>query len=315
MTKYVPLKLAVVIVALAIALSAVLLPKGSVAQVSAVSTCAPTQLQVAFGRMNGTAGTFVYPLIITNTGAACTLTLYPPILQPVKGTSAVGDPTSNGVINYMAPLSHLSHGQSLSSPVGFTDTGNYSSSTCQPAVITGVLATFANVTNRFVPLNKMTVCTALVSVHVQKAVLGAPPAQTCTATQLNVSLGRMNGTAGFFYPLIITNTGAACTLSLYPPILQPVKGNTPVGGPTSNGVITYMAILRRLGHGQSLSSLVGFTGTGNYSSSTCKPAAITGVLATVANVTNRFVPLSKMTVCTALVSVHVQSVVAGTQNS
>jgi hypothetical protein len=303
------------LLALALLVATCTLPLGSVTQAAAAMNCAPAQLRVTFGAFQGTAGTFVYPLFITNEGAACAISTYPPTLQPVRGTRHVGAPTFNGVHNYIPVINFLAHHQRLSTLVGFTDTGNYSPATCKPTAITGVLVSFTGVTNRFVPLAKITVCTAVQSVHVQSISLVPLVAPTCAASQLAVSFGQFQGTAGtFVYPLIITNRGATCTIVTRRPILQPVNQGVKEGSSTANGVADDTATRYQLKHLQSLSSLVGFADTGNYSSATCKPRAISAVLVSFANVISRYVPLAKLTVCTALQSVHVQKIAAGTQN-
>lgn len=129
-------------------------------------TCSAAQTKVSFGHFNGTAGTFYYSLTFTNTGSTCSLSGVPAV-QPVANSVTlrkVGPAARNDSIGKMGVLHTLRHGQSVSSSIGFVDTGNYSVSICRPAWIWRISVNFGNIRNRRVATAKLSVCTKISSV-------------------------------------------------------------------------------------------------------------------------------------------------------
>ncbi len=163
--------LALVVVAAGCALGAVV---GQVAaSAGAVPACRATQLRVSLGRPNGTAGTTYYPIVFTDTRGRCALWGVPRV-QPVgSGRRPVGPPASNDSVGRMAVRHVVARGQSVSAPLGVTDTGNYPSSRCAARAVLGVeIALTGFVPWTYRPL-RTTVCTRLASTHVQLLVAGS----------------------------------------------------------------------------------------------------------------------------------------------
>jgi hypothetical protein len=139
-------------------------------------------------------------------------------------------------------------------------------------------------------------------------------AKSCVSTQITVSRGAAQGTAGTtYYALVFTNTGAtACTL-FGVPVIQPVIGpsHRPLGPPARNQSMGEMPAMHALAHGQSVSVAFGVVDTGNYSASTCGPRRARGVVVTLgAFVRPTYVSLP-ITVCTKLASTTTRLVSPG----
>ena len=159
-------------IALSLTLAAALttpLVASTTTAVAAAPSCHSGQLQLKMTRSQGTAGATIYSLQFTNTGATCTL-FGVLSLQPVAGTPLhnVGPLSMNDSRGEMAVLHTLQKGQSVVSPISFTDTDNYPTSRCAPVAITGVRVTLGDdavafVAHRFVPQVER-VCTKLPSV-------------------------------------------------------------------------------------------------------------------------------------------------------
>ncbi|MGC8510685.1 MAG: DUF4232 domain-containing protein [Acidimicrobiales bacterium] len=144
-----------------------------VASAGAVPMCRATQLRVSLGRPNGTAGTIYYPIVFTDTSGRCALWGFPRV-QPVgSGRRPVGPPARNESVGQMAVRHVVTRGQSVSAPLGVTDTGNYPSSRCAVRAALGVEIALTG----FVPWTyralRTTVCTRLASTNVQLLVAGS----------------------------------------------------------------------------------------------------------------------------------------------
>ncbi|HEY5103852.1 MAG TPA: DUF4232 domain-containing protein [Acidimicrobiales bacterium] len=148
--------------------------------------------------------------------------------------------------------------------------------------------------------------------------LSATPAsgaafKTCVPSQIKVTHGRANGTAGtIYYPIIFTNTGAKCSIFGVPAI-QPVTGSThkSVGPMARNQSMGEMAALHTLSKGQSVSDAFGVVETGNFTASTCGARRAQGVLVSMGSfVTSKYVALT-ITVCTKRASTTTRLVAPG----
>jgi len=135
----------------------------------------------------------------------------------------------------------------------------------------------------------------------------------CTSSQIHVTVGRFQGAAGTnFAPLIFTNSGTTCTLSGVPAV-QPIADAValrPVGPAAVSDSKGMMPSLHTLRKGGSVSALIGFGDTLNYTPATCKPATIGGIEVSLGNVVNRVVRLSG-SVCTRVPSVHTRLITDG----
>jgi hypothetical protein len=135
----------------------------------------------------------------------------------------------------------------------------------------------------------------------------------CAPTQIKVTHGAANGTAGtIYYPIIFTNTGATCAIFGVPAI-QPVAGSThhavgPLARSLSMGEMPARHVIAK---GQSVSVSFGVTEAGNYTPATCVMRPASGVVVTLGTfVTSRYVHLS-ITVCTKRSSVTTRLISAG----
>ena len=169
---------------------------------------------------------------------------------------------------------------------------------------------------KFTRFLALVVAAAGITIPTESVVASADTAQNlCTAGQIHVSLGRFQGTAeATVVPLIFTNTGSTCTIYGVPAV-QPVADAVrlrPVGPPAHNDSMAMYPALHQLRKGQSVSALLRFTETGNYSVGTCKPAAIGGLVVSLLNVSHHYVRFPQ-TVCTALPSVATRLIGSGTQ--
>jgi hypothetical protein len=141
--------------------------------------------------------------------------------------------------------------------------------------------------------------------------------QSCVATRLRVSLGVAQGTAGTtYYPLVITNSGAACTIFGVAHV-QPVMGGTkrsvvPVGPPARNESMGQMPVMHVVATGKSVSDAFGVVESGNYTPSACRPKNAGAVVVSMGDfVLHAYLPL-KISVCTIKASTTTRLIAAGT---
>jgi hypothetical protein len=148
---------------------------------------------------------------------------------------------------------------------------------------------------------------------VSTSVASAATAKSCVASQIKVTRGSSQGTAGTSYTAIVfTNTGATCTIFGVPAI-QPVTGaaHNKVGPPARNESVGAMAAIHTLAKNQSVSDAFGYVDTGNFTPSSCVARKVSGVLVTLASfVPSTYVKLP-ITVCTKHVSTNTRLIVAG----
>lgn len=149
-----------------------LVGQGSSVAAAVTRSCAPTQMSVAHGQAQGTAGTTYVPLVFTNHGATCAL-WGAPTIQPVNASRrAVGPSARNESIGEM-PVRHvLSRGQSVSVAFGVADTGNFPVASCAARPANGVvvaLAPFVRSTYVRLPIS---VCTKQASTTTRLIVAG-----------------------------------------------------------------------------------------------------------------------------------------------
>ncbi|HVA69697.1 MAG TPA: DUF4232 domain-containing protein [Acidimicrobiales bacterium] len=132
-------------------------------------------------------------------------------------------------------------------------------------------------------------------------------AKSCVSTQITVSRGAAQGTAGTnYYAIVFTNTGphvnlrvTACTLFGVPTI-QPVIGSShrPLGPPARNESMGEMPALHTLAEGQSVSVAFGVVDTGNIAPSRCGARKGRGVVVTLGTFVRPTYLNLPITVCT-----------------
>jgi hypothetical protein len=139
-------------------------------------------------------------------------------------------------------------------------------------------------------------------------------AKSCVSTQMTVSRGAVQGTAGTTYhALVFTNTGATICTIFGVPVIQPVIGpsHRPLGPPARNMSMGEMPAMHTLAHGAAVSVAFGVVDTGNYPASTCGARRARGVIVTLgAFVHPTYVALA-ITVCTKLASTTTRLVSSG----
>jgi len=138
--------------------------------------------------------------------------------------------------------------------------------------------------------------------------------KSCVSSQIAVSRGAAQGTAGAsYYALVFTNTGATeCTI-FGVPVIQPVigPGHRPLGPQARNESMGEMPALHTLAHGASVSVAFGVVDTGNYTASTCGARRARGVVVKMgAFVRPTYVSLP-ITVCTKRASTTTRLISSG----
>lgn len=128
---------------------------------------------------------------------------------------------------------------------------------------------------------------------------GAAVTPSCVASQLSVSVGRAQGTAGTtYYPIVFTNRGGACAIWGVPAIQPVTTGRRAVGPMARNTSMGMMALRHVINYGQSVSVAFGVVVAGNYPTASCAPRRAIGVSVSLAP----FVPATyrplPITVCT-----------------
>ena len=135
----------------------------------------------------------------------------------------------------------------------------------------------------------------------------ATSAKSCVSSQITVSRGAAQGTAGTsYYAIVFTNTGphvnlrvTACTLFGVPTI-QPVIGlaHRPLGPPARNESMGEMPALHTLAEGQSVSVAFGVVDTGNIPASSCGARKARGVVVALGSFVRPTYLSLPITVCT-----------------
>ncbi len=122
---------------------------------------------------------------------------------------------------------------------------------------------------------------------------------SCAASQLSVTIGRAQGTAGTtYYSIAFTNRAGTCAIWGVPAI-QPVGSGRRALGPMARNTSMGMMPLRHvINYGQSVSVAYGVVDTGNYPSASCAARRAKGINVSLAPfVPTTYRPLSIM-VCT-----------------
>ncbi len=128
---------------------------------------------------------------------------------------------------------------------------------------------------------------------------GAAVTPSCVPSQLSVSVGRPQGTAGTtYYPIVFTNRESSCAIWGVPAI-QPVTTHRRALGPMARNTSMGMMPLRHvIKYGQSVSVAFGVVEAGNYPAASCAPRRAIGFTVSLAPfVPATFRPLP-ITVCT-----------------
>ena len=153
-------------------------------------------------------------------------------------------------------------------------------------------------------------CSATIS-----GALGASAAtvRNCAPSQIVVTHGAADGTAGTtYYPIVFTNTGGTCAIFGVPAI-QPVAGSDHHAvGPLARSLsMGEMPVRHVIAKGQSVSVAFGVIETGNYTPSTCVAHSASGVVVTLGSfVSSRFVHLP-ISLCTKRDSITTRLITAG----
>jgi len=137
----------------------------------------------------------------------------------------------------------------------------------------------------------------------------------CISTQLRITVGRAQGTAGTdYYPLVFTNQGSACAVWGVPAVVPVVGPTHKIAAPAAhNDSMRMMPVRFTLTKGQSVSSAYGVGVTSNWTPAFCKARSVPGVLVTLGTfVSRRYVALP-ISVCTRGSSTSTRLLVRGTQ--
>lgn len=103
------------------------------------------------------------------------------------------------------------------------------------------------------------------------------PITNCDASNLSLSMGQTDGTAGTLYKhAVITNNGSqSCTLSGYPVAMLLDSHSMTLGSPATPNPL-YPITTITLAHGQQASTILGFPEAGNFPNpGTCSAASTT----------------------------------------
>jgi len=152
--------------------------------------------------------------------------------------------------------------------------------------------------------------------------LSFPRPLACTSSDVRLSVGQSDGTAGtIFYPLIFDNVGShACVISGTPSV-QPTTGSLPGVAHILVGPAATVRTIASSGYGDSIrlapgqkaSAAFGVVETGNFTPSQCvanKFESLSVGLASVSGGASWFVALSSTT-CTLLSSTNISGLVPG----
>ena len=148
----------------------------------------------------------------------------------------------------------------------------------------------------------------------------ATGAKSCRSTQITVSRGVAQGTAGTsYYALVFTNTGprvrtnaSACTL-FGVPMIQPVIGpsHRPLGPPARNESMGEMPAMHTLAKGSSVSVAFGVVDPGNIGASACGARKARGVIVSLGSFVRPTYLSLPITVCTKVASTTTRLVSSG----
>ncbi|NUT92221.1 MAG: DUF4232 domain-containing protein [Saccharothrix sp.] len=122
---------------IAVAATALLTAGPAVAHTSTTPTCTSVDLNIAFGRTEGTAGTTYREVVLTNRGiATCVLRGFP----GVSFVDASGNRVGTAAVRRgeRGALLTLSHGASATSDVGFVNIANFDPAVCRPTSVWGL---------------------------------------------------------------------------------------------------------------------------------------------------------------------------------
>jgi hypothetical protein len=146
-----------------------------------------------------------------------------------------------------------------------------------------------------------------------ESVASAATVGSCASSQVTVSHGAPQGTAGTTYvPIIFTNTGAKCAIWGVPAI-QPVAGSAHRAvGPLAHSLsMGEMPVRHLLAKGRSVSVAFGVVDTGNFTPSTCVARSANGVIVTLDSFVRPTYVHLPIAVCTKRSSTTTKLIVAG----
>jgi hypothetical protein len=101
-----------------------------------VATCQTSWLRGAVGAPNGAAGTFYYPVQLSNvSAAACTLYGYPGVSVVTSPTGAQVGPAAARIPTFAPRLITLAPGQDAHASLQLPDPGDFGPGVCEPATV------------------------------------------------------------------------------------------------------------------------------------------------------------------------------------
>jgi hypothetical protein len=135
---------------------------------------------------------------------------------------------------------------------------------------------------------------------------------SCAATQLSVTIGRAQGTAGTtYYPIVFTNRGGTCAIWGVPAIQPVATGRRALGPMAHNTSVGMMPVRHVIKYGQAVSVAFGVVETGNYPAASCAPRRAVGVSVSLGSfLPATYRPLS-ITVCTLRASTTTRLLASG----
>jgi hypothetical protein len=131
---------------------------------------------------------------------------------------------------------------------------------------------------------------------------GSSGGKTCKTSQLKVTLGRANATAGTtYFPLKFVNTSkTSCTLRGYPGVSAVNKSGNQIGNAAkrTGGKVRTVTVKP----GKQQSSSVGVAETGNFSPAACKPVMAAGMKIFPPNAATSVIIKKKFSTCSSKAS-------------
>ena len=139
----------------------------------APTACSPGALRVTLGTTQGAAGSFITPIVFTNTGGLCTIEGVPSA-QPLSAAKKnLGPVSANNSMGMMAVLLTLHTGQRASTSWVVGDTANYPVGRCHAQTAHFVRVRLAGSGLSRVLAHTFSVCTSRASTSTRLLVRGA----------------------------------------------------------------------------------------------------------------------------------------------
>ena len=125
------------VVAAVAAIAAVFVTGGTAVAQHQAGTCRSADLDIAFGRVGGAAGTVYREVVFTNRGPrTCVLRGFPGVSYVDTGGDQVGAAAAR--VGARGPLLTLPHGTAAVSDVGFAQVDNFDPDVCRKTPVWGI---------------------------------------------------------------------------------------------------------------------------------------------------------------------------------